>query len=417
MNRPLVVAVLLGTVLLSAYRPFAGDPFTLNDYALQLMEKGEHDKALEQFQKAFSLYPYEPVLRKNLAEAYTYVGQRQMRQNNYEAAAASFDLARELFPDTQRYYVLRGIALYYCNYADAARNELERARGLGTDTADILFYLAKIQYDAGNLPQALEHLEQALALQADYAPAKEMIGKVRREVSLGREMDKGYSSRFMVSYDAAVRSTLATEVLDALEEAYNSVGRDLSFFPKGRIPVILYTRKDFRTVTSGPDWSGGVYDGKIRIPLGGVETMSPQLKSLLFHEYSHAVVQELTHGNCPTWLNEGLAELAGRSIFNHPLVELKQAYLQGGMLPFTRLEGAFTGMDTKSAAVAYQQSYSLVRFMTTAYGWPTVSAVLTNLGTGLTTSVSLARALADFGLDFDGVVEEWRRSLAREYGG
>src|SRR5512133_2635750 len=123
----------------------ANEPYSLNEYAISLMEKGDYDKALEQLQKAYSMYPYDPVLKKNLAEAYTFVGQKLMKENSFEAAAATFDRARELFPDTPRYYVMRGIALYYCKYHDAAQNELERARGLGGDSADILYYLDRIQ--------------------------------------------------------------------------------------------------------------------------------------------------------------------------------------------------------------------------------------------------------------------------------
>jgi len=394
----------------------ANDPFSLNEYAIGLMEKGEHEKALEHLQKAYSMYPYDPVLKKNLAEAYTFVGQRRMRENNFEAAAASFDLARELFPDTPRYYVFRGIALYYAKFADAAQNELERARSIGGDSPDILFYLAKIQYDAGNLVESLEFLEKALDLKGDFHAATEMAAKVRREVEVEKTMDRGYSSRFVISYDAEVRSPLAGDILSVLEDAYSSVGRDLSLFPAMRIPVILYTRKDFRTVTAGPDWSGGLYDGKIRLPVGGAEQLSDQLKGVLYHEYTHVVVQELTHGNCPTWLNEGLAELQGRKIFNQPMGELGKAAKKSGYIPFNRLEKGFTDLGAREAALAYQQSYSLVNFMVASYGWPKVSEILIHLGAGMNIGEAVKKALGDFGLDYDGMIAEWTSYMKREFG-
>ncbi len=405
---------------LAAFSPrqlYANEPYSLNEYAISLMEKGEHDKALEQLQKAFSMYPYDTVLKKNLAEAYTFVGQRQMNESNFEAAAASFDRARELFPDTPRYYVLRGIALYYCKYADAAKNELERGRGIGGDSPDILYYLAKIDYDNGNLQPALELLEKAIQLKADFNPAKELAEKIRRELSVEKTMDRGFSSRFMISYDAEIKSHLAGDILSALEDAYSNVGRDLSLFPAGRIPVILYTRKDYRTVTAGPDWSGGLYDGKIRLPVGGAEELSLQLKGVLFHEYTHVVVQEITRGNCPTWLNEGLAELEGRKIFNQPLHGLGKLVKSGNYLPFSRLEGGFTSLDSKEAALAYQQSYLFVNFLVSAYGWPKVTELLQQFGLGMNTSAAMKKVMADFGLDYEGVVEEWRSYMKKEFGG
>ena len=395
---------------------YANEPFALNEYAITLMEKGEHEKALEQLQKAHSMYPYDLTLKKNLAEAYTFVGQRQKRENSYEAAAESFDRARELFPDIPRYYVMRGIALYYCKYPDAAQNELERARGIGGDSPDILFYLAKIQYDAGNLAPALEFLEKAVALKPDFTAAKEMAEKIKRELSVEGAMDRGYSSKFVISYDAEMKSHLAGDILSALEDAYSNVGRDLGTFPTSRITVILYTKKDYKTVTAGPDWSGGLYDGKIRLPVGGAQELTDQLKGVLFHEYTHVVVQEITHGNCPTWLNEGLAELEGRKLFNQPMSELGKRAKSGNFIPFDKLEKGFTSLNAKEAALAYQQSYSLVNFMVSSYGWPKVTELLKRFGAGERTDEAAKSVMGDFGLDFNGIVEEWKSYMKKEFG-
>ena len=416
MKRAFAAAFLCLSGALWAEPVSANEPFALNEYAITLMEKGEYDKALEQLQKAYSMNPYDQILKRNLAEAYALVGQRQMKENSYEAAAASFDSARELFPDMPRFYVMRGIALYYSKYPDAAQNELERARGIGGDAPDILFYLAKIQYDAGNLAAAVEFLEKAVALKPDFHAATEMLAKLKREISVEKSMDRGYSSKFVISYDAEMKSPLAGDILSTLEDAYSDVGRDLSTFPTGRITVILYTRKDYKSVTAGPDWSGGLYDGKIRLPVGGAQELNDQLKSVLFHEYTHVVVQEITHGNCPTWLNEGLAELEGRKIYSHPLVDLERAAARGAFIPFAKMESGFTALSSKEAALSYQQSYSLVNFMVNSYGWPKVTEILLNLGAGMTSTTAIKKAMADFGLDFDGVIEEWRRKMVSEYG-
>lgn len=413
----LTVAIVALLAVAAAREVYANEPYSLNEYAISLMQKGEHDKALEQLQRAHNMFPYDQVLKKNLAEAYTFVGQRQMKENSYEAAAATFDHARELFPDNPRYYILRGIALYYCKYLDAAQNELERARGIGGDSADSLYYLARINYDNGNLAVTLELLEKTLAIKPDFKAAAEFAGKVRRELTVEEAMDRGYSSRFVLSHDTDIRSHLADDILAVLEEAYSSVGRDLTMFPASRIAVILYTKKDYRLVTAGPDWSGGLYDGKIRLPVGGAGELSPHLKGVLFHEYTHVVVQELTHGNCPTWLNEGLAELQGRKMFNPPLSALVKAAKNGVLFPISRLEGGLASLGTSDAALAYQQSYSLVKFMVSAYGWPKVTEILQRLGAGDNIAVAMKKVMGDFGLDYEGVVGEWISHINRESGG
>lgn len=404
-------------LLLLAPAVFANDPFSLNNYAVELQSRGEHEKALEQLQKAFSLYPYDQTLRRNLAEAYTFVGERHLAASRFDEAIASFDQARELFPEVPRYYVLRGIAFYYGKYYDAALNELQRAQGLGGDTPEILYFTGRVQYDTGNLQAAIESWEKALTLNPGMKSTRELLEKAKREQSVEGGMDRGYSSRFVVSYDAGSTTTLAREILDTLEDAYNQVGSDLSHFPTARIPVILYTKKDYRVVTAGPDWSGGLYDGKIRLPVGGATDLTPQLKGVLFHEYSHVVVQELTRGNIPTWLNEGIAELQGRRLFNHPMAELGRVAKSGNPVSTDFLTKPFIGMDTRQAGLAYQESYALVNFMVQSYGWHKVREILLLLGSGEKIEGAVGKALADFGLDYQGLMREWQSYMAREFGG
>ena len=420
MTSPKIQILVAGVAALLLFSPaspvIANDPFLLNNYAVELLKKHEYEKALEHLQKAFGMYPYNQTLKRNLAEAYAHVGKRQMERNAYEDAAATFDHARELFPDEGKYGVMRGIALYSAKNYDGALFELERARHLGEETVETYFFLGRVHYDVGNLPMALESLGKALTLDPSNVLVSEQLEKARREVKVEGKMDKGFSSRFTISHDAATKPDLADEILAALEDAYNRVGSDLSHFPSARIPVILYTSKDYRTVTNSPDWSGGLYDGKIRLPVGGATQVSPLLKGVLYHEYTHVVVHELTAGRCPTWLNEGLAEWEERKLREGPLEELAHAVRQNRIIPIARLEGSFSGFGAGEAALAYQQSFSMVDYMISAYGWHKVRDVLVNLGKGMNIGPAMAAALHDFGLDYAAVVEEWRSFVQKKFG-
>jgi tetratricopeptide (TPR) repeat protein len=393
----------------------SSDPLSLNDYAIQLLQKGEVEKALEQLQAASRLFPYDLTLRKNLAEVYTHLGQKRMSTGRYEEAARTFDNARELFPDIQRYRVLSGIALYSAKQYDAAIVELEQARVVGADTVDLLLFLGRAHYDNSNLPSAIEVLDKALEIQPDNHEINALVAKARRELVVEGKMDKGFSSRFVVSYDAGDRSNLADSILDALESAYNRVGSDFNHFPNARIPVLIYTKTDYRSLTNSPDWSGGMYDGKIRLPVGGATEVNNILRSLLFHEYTHVVIQDITSGNCPIWLNEGLAELEGRRDFNHPLKELEKAVRQKTLLPLSLLERSFSSLQAKDASLAYQQSYSFVKYLTSTYGWHKIKDILVNLGAGKETSAAVSTALSDLSVDYNGLYLEWLSSVEKEY--
>ena len=130
--------------------------------------------------------------------------------------------------------------------------------------------------------EALDAWDKALALDPGNKLIIEMADKARREATVESGMGKDFRSMFVISYDEGTMSDLADDVLKALESAYNRVGSDFSHYPSVRIPVILYTRKDYRNVTAGPEWSGGMYDGKVRLPIGGTREITPMLRGVLF---------------------------------------------------------------------------------------------------------------------------------------
>jgi tetratricopeptide (TPR) repeat protein len=389
----------------------------LNDATRELIRQGEYDKALDQLKEAFSLFPYNESIRKNLTATYAAVGKKKLERKEFDAAAENFDNARKLNPAIQEYGMLRGIALCLGKHYDAAAIELEQSRQNGGDNVPLLYYLGRVYYESGDLDKALEAWDGALAIEPGNKPIRDIAEKARRESAVESRMEKGYSSMFVISYDEGTRSDLADAVLDALESAYNRVGYDLSYYPATRVPVILYNKKDYRAVTAGPEWSGGLYDGKVRLPIGGAREITPVLRGVLSHEYTHVVVGELTKGNCPTWLNEGLAEVEGRKEFNPAMPELAGAAKTGAFFSFNALGKSLSSLKTKDAILAYQQSYSMVNFMISAYGWHKVRETLVNLGAGMRFEAAIAGAFADFGLDFAAIVKEWQEHMRKEYGG
>ena len=75
------------------------------------------------------------------------------------------------------------------------------------------------------------------------------------------------------------------------------------------------------------------------------------------------------------------------------------------------------GLDTRQAGLAYQESYALANFMVQSYGWHKVREILQLLGAGEKTEAAVGKALADFGLDYQGVIREWQAYMGREFGG
>lgn len=412
----IATALLMLLCTMAAAEPIDSDPLIHSSYGRELMQRGDYEQGLEQLRRAYLLFPLNPVLKRNLAEGYAAYGMHFFKQKRYEQADDNFLKAMELYPEHGTYALLRGICTYHLKKYAVARYELEQARAKNGDSAEILYYLGLVLYETDNQQQAMELWEQGLKLQPGRKELADLLAKTRKETTVEARMDRGHSSRFDLSYDPGVNSAFALALLDVLESAANQIGAELGYFPEARVPVVIYKRDDFKTVTDSPDWSGGFYDGKIRLPFGALKEITPAMRGVLFHEYAHVIVFELTRGNCPTWLNEGIAEMFARMQYNRPMPEFGRAARKGALTDFRKLENGFANLATAEAALAYQQSYALTNHLVSSYGWHRVKQILTALGNGADITAAIGTALADYNLSYDQVLSEWLTSVEKGIG-
>lgn len=398
----------------AAAQPEGADPLIHSGNGRTLLQQGQYEQGLEQLRQAYLIFPLNPTLKRNLAEGYAAYGHQLFKQKRYEQADENFVKALELYPEEGTYGLLRGICNYHLKKYDVARYELQQAQKLLPESVEVLYFLGLVQYDTDNRPQAVELWQQALKLAPGRTEISELLKKARTEIAVESRMDRGHSSRFDLTYDPDVNSSFALAILDVLESAANQVGSELGLFPEARVPVVIYTRADYKTVTDSPDWSGGFYDGTIRLPFGALTEISPALRGVLFHEYAHVVVYELTRGNCPLWLNEGIAEMFARQQYNRPMAAFGRAARAGKFADFRSLESGFGALSSADAGLAYQQSYALVNFMVTSYGWHRIKQILAGLGQGMDFDAAVSLALKGYNLNYDRLLQEWRTSVERE---
>ena len=278
---------------------------------------GDYDKKLEALRSAQQMFPLDEKLKRDLAAAYANNGNLLFNRRQFEQADEYFIKAAELYPDEAAFALSTGrLQLLSEDATTSPATNWSAPVPDRPDSPDVLFYLGQVLYETDNRQEAMELWEQALTLSPDRAEIIAVLKKARKETAVEDNMDRGNSSRFNMTYDPGVNTSFALAVLDVLESASNQVGAELGHFPEARVPVVIYKRDDYKDVTNSPDWSGGVYDGTIRLPFGALSEITPPMRAILFHEYAHVVVFDLTHGNCPVWLNEGIAEMFGREQFN-----------------------------------------------------------------------------------------------------
>jgi len=370
--------------------------------------RADLDARIEKLRSAYSLFPHNDSFKRELAEAYATYGFMFFKKRQFEQADEYFIKALDIFPDDENYTLMRGISTYYLKKYDVARYELKRLLELKPDSVDGLYFHGLALYDSDDRTQAVELWERAIKLAPERSDISSALEKARKEMAVESSMDRGNSSRFNLTYDPDVNATTAQAIMDVLESAANQIGSELGHFPQARVPVAIYKRDDYKTVTASPDWSGGYYDGTIRLPFGTVNEITPPIRAILYHEYAHVVVFDLTRGNCPVWLNEGIAEIFGRSQLNLAMSAPKTTAMKGSGVDPRTLEGSFSALSSQQAIAAYQQSYSLVNHLVETYGWHRVREILGHLGKGMNIGSAIATTLRDYGITYDGLISEWQ---------
>lgn len=196
---------------------------------------GDYDKKLERMRKAYELFPLNEGLKRNLADAYANYGNLLINKRQYEQADENLLKAIELYPDDTTYSLSRGICNYFLKKYDIARYELERSRQNGLASVELLYFLGLTLYESDQRQPAMELWEQALKLAPERQDISEVLKKARKETAVEEGMDQGHSSRFNLTYDPGVSTTLALALLDVLESAANQVGAELGHFPESTL--------------------------------------------------------------------------------------------------------------------------------------------------------------------------------------
>jgi len=314
----------------------------------------------------------------------------------------------QTFADRREFWTLRGVAFYRQKLYDEAEIELQEARAMGEADANILRYLGEIFYLTDRLYEAVDVLESAVEIAPDNTLLQDMLAKVRRELHVERDMEKTYGGHFTISFTGEKNDALGDAVLEVLEEAYNNLGSWLAHYPEQRVVVLLYSRQQFADLTGSPDWAGGVYDGKVRLPVGGVQHVDDRIRMLLYHEYMHVLLRDIVGANLPGWLNEGLATYAGDEYFSLQTDQLDRARAEQKLFSLQQLEGTFSSFEGDEVKLAYQQSQSLVSYLLEEYGWYRLRDYLDALAAGESFADAFVAAYGVYGLTYQMFEADWR---------
>lgn len=221
-------------------------------------------------------------------------------------------------------------------------------------------------------------------------------------------MGRREGGHFLVKFEGGENSVAGHLIGLLLEEAYLKVGSDLGHYPEERIEALLYSREAFRDITRSPAWAGAIYDGRIKLPAGGITEKTSALEKVIYHEYTHAVVKELSRGRAPVWLNEGIAQYEeGQS--TAPYARALSGLASKGRLRLRPLEGSFMRLRAQEAQAAYILSLSAAEYIIREFGLFSVRSILERLGEGMSIDEAVSASL---GISYEDLEKRWAASLS-----
>lgn len=311
-----------------------------------------------------------------LAEA----GSKALEERRFADALASFTAAEKLAPRSAQIAFGVGVSAYMLGQNAEAEKHFQRALQLDPALKDASVLLGELQYQSGHITDAVATYEDALKRSPADARLTQKIAEWSAEARTESRFAETRGIHFRALFEGPVDQALARRAVDLLEATYRRIGDALQFYPSQSIEVVLYTSQQFRDITRGPGWAGGVYDGRIRVPVKGALEQPGDLERVLAHEYVHALVAGLAGRGAPAWVNEGLAVvlepggIAGAE-------RIVAAARRRPTLP--ELHAGFGGLPDSQADLAYAESALAARAMLDARGPSAVVMLLRDLGAGV----------------------------------
>lgn len=322
------------------------------------------------------------------AAAYFQAARFEQQHGNPDRAVRYYAMAQGYLPNNPTILDHYASLLIQTGKGEDAVSLAEKSTHLAPGSADGWMLLGCAYYAADHNRDAIEAWKHSLEIRPDPTVQK-FLEKAQRDQHAEADFEQRDSGHFSLRYQGhAIPLTLRDSVLQVLEAKYDDLSGQLGISPRN-ITVVLYTEQAFQDVTQSPSWTGAVNDGRIRIPISGLTTVTPDLARILGHELTHSFINQLSHGRCPQWLNEGIAQLMEPRTVAPVGGMLARLFADDHEVPLNLLEGSFMNLESQAASVAYVQSLAVTEYLRDTYGMDDIRRILEKIGEGASTESAL----------------------------
>ena len=208
--------------------------------------------------------------------------------------------------------------------------------------------------------------------------------------------------------------SFAQELMSTAQQALLRLAEYTGVEPEQSVRMYIYGSSGdlLGSMIYPQEWTGGVAFTRYSTVAIGIAPGSLDWGSrAIAHELTHLVIHQIIfnpYGYLPTWLDEGLAMNAEGELSPSYRAVLSNAVAEENLISVRSLASPFSAYAEESY-LAYAQSYSLVRYLSDAYGQEKMFELLNTFKQGSSYDEALVRV---YGFDMDGLDARWREYIA-----
>lgn len=376
-------------------------PEALTDEALRLYAAGQFARACDRFGRAADREPENVVRRGDVGRCFESWGWHVLGEGRADEAMVLFRQGLDDSPAAPGLLKGLGVSAVHAGRPDEALAPLEAVARVEPD-AHTRLLLARLYDRRDDIPHAVLHLRALLAREPGHVDARRLLAKLERERLSEDSFERETTEHFIVKSRGASDRETRRGAARIAETVHDRVRAQLGFRPQQRIMVVLYDDPmQFRSVTGVHGWTSGVFDGKIRLPLGTATPVAREFERLVLHEYAHAAIHELTRGRAPRWLHEGLAQLIEGAPVD-PLLRVP------GRPTLAGVEALVGDPDALRARTGYDLALWIAHDLVDRGGMDSVRGLLARLGRGEPLGEAIGRV---YGVRMTELESQWRTLL------
>ncbi len=319
--------------------------------AFEEKKNSNYLKALYYLKKAGELY-FDENLKKSIADTYFKIGFEKVLNGDKKNAVIAFK--KVLSYDSKNHYACQqlgdilfslGVDMFdKFKYKEAKTYLLDAAQyRKPEDNITLYNMLGEIEYYMQEVENAKKYWMTAINTKGIDDDTKNLIqkkiNKAEEEFRYEAKLDAYSDENFVIRYDRNQNKESPYIIRSVLRDTYRKIGHYFNYYPDGKITVIIFNSALFYKKTEQNKHKGirALYDGKIRLPAIDDDTDLVEFKSLLWHEYTHALIHRMAGANCPLWLNEGLAQVMEDKVKPIRYLRYAKSFVKGDYVDFSRL--------------------------------------------------------------------------------